>query len=349
MVSALPPLSWQDPFWLWLLPAAPLLIAMEIWFTSRAETGIRFSNWRILGQIGARHHAWLYYLRLFVLGLSWVGLILALARPQWLLPGEAPTTKFLDIMLALDLSESMRANDLRPNRLAVAKKVLRQFVLEHPYDRVGLTVFSGASVVAVPLTFDHAALLSRLEELSTNTLGLEGTAMGEAMFTAAKALLQARRANQADLRLGSVLVLTTDGDNNRGTPPGSAAAILVRESIHFYLIGLGGRARIPRFEYDPLGRRIPLTDPYGAQQYWEPMGEPLMREIARSGQGRYFQAADAAAYQAALFEMSRIEKKSGRKSEPGPVEELFFYPLGMTLLCWGLVLLMRIAMRDHIW
>ncbi len=192
-----------------------------------------------------------FVLRLLGLAL----LIIALARPQY---GKSITeieASGIDILLAVDISGSMKALDFRldnraVNRLAVVKKVVREFVDKRPNDRIGLIAFSGLPYLVCPVTLDHQWLLQRLDALTTGAIQEEGTAIGSAIGTAVNRLHKKEAKSK-------IVILLTDGDNNSGkVPPVVAAEAAEALKIKVYTIGVGSKGDVP----------FPVTDPFGQQR-----------------------------------------------------------------------------------
>jgi Ca-activated chloride channel family protein len=210
-----------------------------------------------------------------------VGLVLALARPQAGTRLENVSTFGVDIVIALDVSSSMKAEDFPGNRLAEAKRVVQRFVAGRENDRIGLVIFAGLAVTRCPLTMDHSMLLQFLDAVDFAPQDQDGTALGMGLAAGVN------RLRKSDAR-SKVVVLVTDGRNNRGQIGPQAAAEAARAlEVKVYPVGVGteGEAPVP-VDRGPLGRR------YVMQRV--DLDEPLLREIARATDGRYFRATDAA-------------------------------------------------------
>lgn len=215
----------------------------------------------------------------------------------------------VDIMVALDISGSMAAEDFKPlNRLAVAKTVLHDFIQGRPSDRIGLILFSGKSMSRSPLTMQHEPLLQTLHKVEMGDLP-EGTAIGAAMITAVNRLSAVSEDN-TNTRTGSrILVLITDGRNNAGEiHPVDALALAVQQKIKIYTIGVGGFGSVP----------FPYMTPEGKKTYrYEKadVDEPLLRKIAEKTGGEYFRASDPASLQDLFTRIDLLEKSEPRISE----------------------------------
>ena len=214
--------------------------------------------------------------------LPWIALslaVVALARPQQGLRQSETETRGVDIVLALDLSPSMRAEDLRPrNRLFVAKATARDFIRQRPHDRIGLVAFAATSFTLCPLTLDHAVLTELLEGLDFG-MAEDGTAIGMGLATAVARLRESKTPSK-------VVVLLTDGQNNRGaidplTGAELAAALGIR--VHTVLVGRGGVVPVP--VDDPVfGKRVEMVR--------MDVDEGVLREIAHRTGGRFYRAVE---------------------------------------------------------
>jgi Ca-activated chloride channel family protein len=230
--------------------------------------------------------------------LPWVALalaLLAIARPQEGLRQSETETRGVDIVLALDISPSMRAEDLRPrNRLFVAKATARDFIRQRPHDRIGLVAFAATSFTQCPLTLDHAVLTELLDAIDFG-MAEDGTAIGMGLATAVARLKESKTPSK-------VVVLLTDGQNNRGaidplTGAELAAALGVR--VHTVLVGRGGVVPVP--VDDPVfGRRVEMVR--------MDVDEAVLREIAKRTGGRYFRAVDTEGLAGIYAAIDRLER-----------------------------------------
>jgi Ca-activated chloride channel family protein len=266
---------------------------------------------------------------LFLAALGWIGLVLAVARPEWLgEPVELPTSA-RDLMLAVDLSRSMQEQDFelagqRVDRLTATKAVAGDFIERRAGDRLGLVLFGEQAYLQTPLTFDHQTLGRLLDEAAIGLAG-QATAIGDAIGLAVKRLRQ----QPAESR---VLVLITDGANTAGeVDPRQAAELAAREGLTIYTIGIGADSVLVR---DIFGtRRVnPSRD----------LDEDMLRTIAETTGGRYFRARDTAELRtiyALLDELEPLERDGQRFR---PRRAVFEWPLALGLLCGGLALYGRL-------
>lgn len=270
------------PFWWWRVRAA-------------RDTAVVFSRASTLAAMGSRGAAFLGVLPEILRAAALVFLVVAIARPRTGARVVEETSEGIDIMLALDVSSSMLAEDFAPNRLGAAKVTLLDFVEGRGHDRIGLVAFAGEALTQVPATADHELLGSALSNVRVGILE-DGTAIGLGLATAANRLKQA--AGQS-----KVVILLSDGENNRGSvDPRAAARAAAAFGIRVFTVGVGSRSRA----------RIPVAiTPDGRLRYaWMPVSidEGLLTEIARETGGRYYRATDARALQRIYAEIDRLVK-----------------------------------------
>jgi Ca-activated chloride channel family protein len=248
-----------------------------------------------------------------------VALILALARPRTGARVENITTSGINIVLAVDLSSSMLAEDFQPsNRLEVEKTKLKQFIIARESDRIGLVAFAGEALTQVPLTTDYNVVLKSVDNLQAGQLE-DGTAIGTGLATAANRLRDAPGKSR-------VIVLMTDGVNNRGDiDPLSAAKAAAVYGIKIYGIGVGTEGYAPV----PVGR-----DAFGLkfENQKVEIDEALLRQIAALSGGRYFRARDAAALGAIYSQIDRLERAPLQSRSYVRYTELYRWFVGLALL-----------------
>ena len=285
-------MRWDAPWALLLLLLLPLLV-------SRRRREVAKNAAVLWVRVGAEWAAGLAALPLRgVALLPWVALglaLLALARPQQGLRLSETETRGVDIVLALDISPSMRAEDFRPrNRLFVAKETAREFIRQRPHDRIGLVAFAATSFTQCPLTLDHAVLNELLGGLDFG-MAEDGTAIGMGLATSVARLRESKTPSK-------VVVLLTDGQNNRGaidplTGAELAAALGVR--VYTVLVGRGGVVPVPMD--DPVfGRRIEMVR--------MEVDEGALRDIARRTGGRFYRALDPDALMGIYAAIDRLER-----------------------------------------
>lgn len=220
-------------------------------------------------------------------------LIVSLARPQLTSEGEKVTTEGIDIVLTTDISGSMLAEDFRPNRIEAAKNVAVDFIDGRPNDRIGLVVFAGESFTQCPLTLDHSVVKNLLKEIKSGMIE-DGTAIGMGLATAVSRLKESKAKSR-------VIILITDGVNNRGfIDPTTAAGIAQEFGIRVYTIGVGTMGTAP----------YPIQTPFGIQYQNVPVeiDESLLQNIASQTGGKYFRATDNRKLKIIYDEIDQLEK-----------------------------------------
>jgi Ca-activated chloride channel family protein len=248
-----------------------------------------------------------------------VAILLALAQPRTGARAANVASDGINIVLVVDISSSMLAEDFQPqNRLEVAKEQVKRFVAARPNDRIGLVAFSGEALTQVPLTGDHPVVLAAIDHLQAGQLE-DGTAIGTAIATGANRLRLAPGRSR-------VMVLLTDGENNRGAiDPRTAAQAATQVGVKIYAIGVGTEGMAPV----PVGRGL-----FGLRYENRPVkiDEALLTEIAAASGGRYFRARDAAALQRTYEQIDRLERTPVRARSYVRFTERFAWPLALALV-----------------
>ena len=220
--------------------------------------------------------------------------IVILARPQSTNSWQNSSTEGIDIMMAIDISSSMLAQDLRPNRLEAAKNVAAAFINGRPNDNIGLVVFSAESFTQCPLTTDHAILLNLFKNIQSGMIE-DGTAIGLGLANAVSRIKDSQAKSK-------VIILLTDGSNNRGEiAPVTAAEIAKTFGIRVYTIGVGTKGEAP----------YPFRLPGGmiqTQMIPVDIDEPTLKQIATTTGGQYFRATDNASLKEIYSEIDQMEK-----------------------------------------
>ncbi|MDC7994875.1 vWA domain-containing protein [Altibacter sp. HG106] len=285
-----------NPELFWLLLVLPALVGWYVWTRKRRTAALRISS--VSGFKTKKN--WLARLRplLFVLRLIALALIItAMARPRTVDEStRVKTTKGIDIVMAIDVSASMLARDLRPNRLEALKKVAAQFINDRPTDRIGLVEYAGESFTKTPLTSDKTIVLSSLKGISYNTVIEGGTAIGMGLATSVNRLKESRAVSK-------VIILLTDGVNNSGfIDPKIASELAVEFGIKVYTIGLGTNG----MALSPIGIRNDGTFQYGNIQV--EIDEALLEEIAQTTGGKYFRATSNTRLEEIYDEINQLEQ-----------------------------------------
>jgi Ca-activated chloride channel family protein len=322
-------LHFAQPWLLLLLLLVPALAVLA--GRHGATPAVIFSSLRPFESIGrvrkSRAGGWL--LSLLLLGLT--ALIVALARPQLGRTISRVQASGIDIILALDVSRSMYAEDFviggqRANRLDAVKQVTQKFIEGRPNDRIGIVCFAGRPYMVSPLTLDHDWLLQNLERIRIGLVE-DGTAIGSAIASASNRLKDREAKSK-------IVVLLTDGDNNAGkVTPVTAAEAAVALGIKIYTIGAGTRGYAP----------IPVRDNFGRTVYQNikvEVNEPMLRQIAEIGGGQYFRATDAASLERIYEQIDKLERSTVELSQYKQYRELFpwLVGLGTAIVALGAVL-----------
>ena len=303
----------ENGWFLWFLLLIPLLTAWYLYRQGRANAPVKLST---AGFLADSNKTVRHYLRhiLFVLRLAVIALVIVIiARPQNVDRWQSSTTEGIDIVLALDVSGSMLARDFSPDRLEASKNVATEFISGRPYDRIGLTVFSGESFTECPLTTDHAVLINLLREVKSGIIE-DGTAIGVGLATAIN------RIKDSDA-ISKVIILLTDGVNNMGSiDPMTAAEIAKTFGIRVYTIGVGSRGYADYPVQTPFGIRY--------QKMQVEIDEALLEHIADLTGGRYFRAVDNSSLEQVYNEIDKLEKSKIETREHSKREEVFM-PLAL--------------------
>ncbi len=310
--------EFADPALLWLLLAVP---ALAWWYFARRgrEGGsLVYSDLAAVRRAdirrGGRRRHLLPALRLLAL----VALVVAFARPRAGVTSENILTEGIDIVLVLDISSSMLAEDLEPNRIDAAKQVAAGFVSGRLNDRIGLVVFAGQAFTQVPLTLDHDVVIELMDELEVGMVE-DGTALGMGLATAVKRLNDGAAESK-------VVVLLTDGRNNRGEIDPLTAAQMARAlGVRVYSIGAGSRGTA----------RVPVDDPLLGRRYATvrvDVDEETLAEVASTTGGRYFRATDTESLASIYGEIDELETTEIEVENFTRHTELFHLPLAAGLL-----------------
>ncbi|WP_040252504.1 vWA domain-containing protein [Psychroserpens mesophilus] len=317
----------KEMFWLLLL--LPMAIVWYLFTMKKQTAELKISS--IKGFKVAK--SWLTNLKplLFVLRLLALALLItALARPRTVdVSSKTKTTRGIDIVMAIDVSASMLAKDLLPNRLEALKKVAGQFIQGRPNDRIGLVEYAGESYTKTPITSDKAIVLRSLRDIKYNTIIEGGTAIGMGLATSVNRLKDSKAKSK-------VIILLTDGVNNSGfIDPKIASELAVEYGIKTYTIGLGTNG----MALSPIAIKPNGSFQYGRVQV--EIDEDLLKEIAEVTGGKYFRATNNKKLEEIYGEINKLEKTE--------IEEFKFYnyeekyrPL---VILAGLLLLLELLLR----
>ena len=310
--------------------ARPLLLLalglLPLWWWLRAKRLARLSGTRmsdVRPAAGAAERLWIARLPVTLRSVCLGAWIIAAAGPRVGAARSESRSEGINIVLTVDLSSSMLAEDFAPaNRIDVAKQTAIEFVRARRSDRIGLVAFAAEALTQVPLTTDYAVLEQALRDLRIGVLE-DGTAIGTGIATAANRLRRAPGKTK-------VIVLLTDGVNNRGTvDPRTAAQAAAAFGIRIYVIGVGKRGEAP----------VPTGQGVGGLRYQMmpvEIDEPLMTEIASMTGGRYFRATDTESLRNVFQEINRLEKSTVEQVVYRRFDEAYRVPLAMGLVALAL-------------
>ena len=318
-------ISFKNPEFFYLFLLMIPMIAWYIWRNKKAGASIQFSSVMGFARIPK---SWKYYFRHSVFACSMISLsllIVALARPQSSNSWQNVTTEGIDIVIALDISSSMLAMDFQPNRLEAAKDVAIQFISGRPNDKIGLVIFSGESFTQCPLTTDHATVINLFRNIESGMIE-DGTAIGNGLATAVSRLKESNA-------ISKVVILLTDGENNRGEiAPVTAAELAKTYGIRVYTIGVGTIGTAP----------YPMQTPFGVQvrDVEVKIDEATLQKIAGTTDGNYFRATNNTKLADIYREIDKLEKSKIDVKEYSKKEEeyLKFALAGAFMLILALLL-----------
>lgn len=285
-------MTYLNPQYFWLLL---LLIPLAVWLVMRPkhnDASLQVSSTKAFEGMAKTKKIWLYYFpsTLIVVAL----LVIVLARPQMSDSYSNSTTEGINIVIAMDISGSMLARDLSPNRLEAAKDVGIEFILSRPNDNFGLVVFAGESFTQCPITSNHASLVNLFKQVDFGIIQ-DGTAIGLGLATAINRIKDAEGKSK-------VIILLTDGTNNTGDiAPISAAQIAQSYGIRVYTIGVGTRGIA----------EVPMLDQFGNIHYTEAevvIDETTLQQIASTTGGKYFRATNVSSLKQIYSEIDKMEK-----------------------------------------
>ena len=316
--------EYENTIFLYFLGVIPLIFLLRIllFVNFRQKIDVAFF------QKALKSH-WSVYLRFLpdiLMACILALIIFSLARPQKKTETLDRTSEGIDIMLVLDISESMKLQDLKPDRLTAAKAVAKEFVSGRLQDRIGLVVFSGEAFSLSPLTNDYDLLYKFIEDIDFKMISKPGTAIGLALGVATNRLMESTAKSK-------VMILLSDGDNTAGNiDPFTSAKLAASYKIKMYTIGVGKDGPVL------LG-----TDPFGNDQYVENnMDESTLRTIAKIGSGAYYRASNNVGLHKIFETIDRLEKSEYKERKFKNTSD--FYQIYLT---WAILLfLMWMALKS---
>ncbi|RTY95821.1 VWA domain-containing protein [Flavobacterium sp. GT3R68] len=322
--------TFLDPGFFWLFLLLPLLIVWQIWKRNQQTATLKISSlkgFKTSKSFLAKLKPFLFALRLLALS----SLIVAMARPRTVdVSSKTKTTKGIDIVMAIDVSGSMLAKDLKPNRMEGLKTVAESFVEARPNDRIGLVVYASEAYTKTPVTSDKAVVLEAIRSIKYDNVLQDGTGIGMGLATAVNRLKDSEAKSK-------IIILLTDGVNNSGfIEPETASEIAKEYGIKVYTIGIGtnGMAEFP-YAIAPNGQFL-------FRMMKVEIDERLMKSIAEKTGGKYFRATSNKKLETIYDEINKLETTE--------IEELKFYDFDEKFrpfaLLAGMLLLIEIGLRN---
>lgn len=312
-------MEWANPEWFFALIVIPALSGLYLWRYFRGkQASLSFSTLLPFNEIEGSWTSSLHWLKAVSLWAGLILLIVALARPRERLTTVERKAEGIDIVMVLDMSTSMRAEDLKPNRFEAAREVAKNFVDKRISDRIGLVTFAMKSFTVCPPTLDYRLLKQLLDDIEMGVIE-DGTAIGMGIATAINRLKE----SQAESK---VIILLTDGQNNAGEiDPVTAADLAVTYGIKIYTIGAGTRGTAPYPVQDPIfGRR------YSNIQV--NIDEEMLSRVAQLTGGRYFRATDSEELNAIYTEIDELERSEIEELIYTDYKDLYGRFLGLSLI-----------------
>lgn len=317
-------ITFANPIYLYLLLLLVPLIAWYIYKLRKAQATFSLSTTMPFKQIKPSAKVYLRHLPFVMRLLALAALIIVIARPQSINSSDISNTEGIDIVIALDVSTSMLAEDFKPNRLEASKQVAAEFVNDRPNDKIGLVIFAGESFTQCPLTTDHRVLLNLINEVNFFMIE-DGTAIGLGLANAVN------RLKDSDSK-SKVVILLTDGSNNAGQiAPLTAADLAASYGIRVYTIGVGSKGNST------------LVDPRSGQrtQIKADIDERVLTEIAGITGGQYFRATDNTSLRQIYDEIDEMETRHISVNTVTRRKELYL-PFALLALCLaGVELILR--------
>ena len=321
-------ISFANPEFFWLLLLLPLAILWYFFKRKEQSASLKISSLKGFSSasILPKLKPLLYIFRVLALA----AIIVAMARPQTEdISTRTKTTKGIDIVMAIDVSSSMLARDLKPNRLSALKEVAADFIRQRPNDRIGLVAYAGEAFTKTPITSDKSIVLNSLREITYGQLN-DGTAIGMGLATSVNRLKESKA-------ISKIIILLTDGVNNSGfIEPQTAADLAFEYGIKSYTIGLGTNGNA----LSPIAYNADGSFRYGMRQV--EIDEKLLQEIADATGGKYFRATDNEKLEAIYDEINKLEKTE--------IEEFKYYKYEEKFRPWvllaGALLLLEWVFRN---
>jgi Ca-activated chloride channel homolog len=315
--------TWENPVFLYLLGAVPLLFIAR-WLI-RYYLNQKLPVALIKSDLKTSAFTWLRFIPEIIFALSLILILVALARPQRTNEKVEQWSEGIDIMLAVDISQSMQIEDFVPNRLEAAKNVARDFIGGRIQDRIGIVVFSGDAFSLAPLTTDYDLLNAYLNDISFDMIESRGTAIGSAMAVVTNRMRESESKSK-------VCILLSDGDNTAGNiDPITAAELAAAYNIKIYTIIVGKEGMVP-FGKDYFGRPNMVENT---------IDETTMRKIASIGSGQFFRVTDNEALKVVFERINEYEKAEIKETRFKDTSDFYYIYLRWALIFFTLWIFLK--------
>lgn len=327
-------IQWKS---LWALALLIPLVVILVWnylHRKRKIPSLQFSSLKVIKSIPPTARTRLMGAPSFLKASALVLAIMALARPQEANTKVKKNIEGIDIVICLDISDSMLIEDMKPlNRMEAAKETIKQFIERRSSDRIGLVVFAGESFTLVPLTLDYQLILERVKEITTaaNANIKDGTAIGVALANASGRLKDSTAKSR-------IMIFMTDGENNSGTiDPETALEIAKGYDLKIYSIGIGkdGPTKIPIYQRDIFGNKVKTYQPFDST-----VNDDLLGRMAKDTGGKYFRATKEDSLEGVFREIDSLEKTKVDVNKYTRYTELFSPYLQAALICYMIAVLL---------
>lgn len=315
--------TWENPIFLYLLAAVPFLFItrwlVRYYFNQKLPVAL------VKSDLKTSPVTWLRFLPESIFALALILILVALARPQRTNEKVEQWSEGIDIMLAVDISQSMQIEDFTPNRLEAAKNVARDFIGGRIQDRIGIVVFSGDAFSLAPLTTDYDLLNAYLNDISFEMIESRGTAIGSAMAVVTNRMRESESKSK-------VCILLSDGDNTAGNiDPITAAELAAAYNIKIYTIIVGKEGMVP-FGKDYFGRPNMVENT---------IDETTMRKIASIGSGQFFRVTDNEALKVVFERINEYEKAEIKETRFKDTSDFYYIYLRWALIFFTLWIFLK--------
>ncbi len=316
----------HNPFYLYFLVLIPVLIIFYIAvFRWKQKALARFAKLELIQQLTKSYSKQRQILKVALIIMAVFFMILSLARPQLGTKLEHVKREGVDIFVAIDVSLSMKAEDIKPNRLEKAKHAVSKFIDLLEGDRIGLIAFAGEAFVQCPLTLDYGAAKIFLDIIDTDLIPTPGTAIGSA-------ILQAVKTFEGRERKYKVLILITDGEDHEGDPL-KAAEMAEKEGVVIYTVGIGSVNGVPIPLYNETGRIVGFKKDRQGQVVTSKLDEVTLQKIALQTGGKYYRASGSESELNKIYdEIAKMEKKELASVKFSQYEDRYQYFLALALI-----------------